>query len=133
MATPKTTTIAVFGATGQQGGSVIRALVLHNQAVKSGKINGAAKPSANEIKVDPSQANSEEVYHIRALTRDPNSTKAKGLLEKYGDAAKAGEIELVKVDSGDEGSLKRAFEVSCIPFLFKFFFRTSKTNNHNEK
>lgn len=66
--------IVVVGATGAQGGSVLRFLA------KDGK------------------------YHIRGITRDPNSAKAQKLKSEYP------EVELVKASLDDETSLRTALE-----------------------
>lgn len=66
----------VMGATGAQGGSVV------DHALKAG------------------------VYKVRAVTRNPNSEKAKAL------AAKGAEV--VQADVNDEESLVKAFDVSCV-------------------
>jgi uncharacterized protein YbjT (DUF2867 family) len=66
--------IAVTGATGAQGGGLVRAIL-----------------------EDPTGG-----FAARAITRDPNSDKAKAL-------AKLG-AEVVAGDVDDEASLKRAFE-----------------------
>lgn len=63
--------ILVFGATGQQGGAVVKAL------------------TGSE-------------FVIRAVTRDPESQKAKALAQRG--------VELVKADFADEGSIKKALQ-----------------------
>ncbi|ELT90935.1 hypothetical protein CAPTEDRAFT_120055 [Capitella teleta] len=65
--------VVVFGATGRQGGSVVRAL--HGDAT----------------------------YKVRAVTRDPESEKAKALAEMDN-------VEVVKADYDDCESLKAAFD-----------------------
>jgi uncharacterized protein YbjT (DUF2867 family) len=81
--------IAVVGATGAQGGGLTRAILRD----KSGG------------------------FAARAITRNPNSDKAKAL-------AKAG-AEVVAADVGDEESLKRAFAgahgVFCVTFYWEHF------------
>jgi uncharacterized protein YbjT (DUF2867 family) len=69
----------VMGATGAQGSSVV------DHALKAG------------------------VYKVRAVTRNPNSEKAKAL------AAKGAEV--VQADVNDEESLVKAFHVSCRSYL----------------
>jgi len=66
--------IAVVGATGAQGGGLVRAILN-----------------------DP-----ENIFQVRALTRNPNSEKAKEL-SSLG-------VEVVKADLDDLGSLKQAFQ-----------------------
>ncbi len=85
----KSKIIAVVGATGAQGGGLVRAIL----ADKSGQ------------------------YKVRALTRDPNSEKARAL-------ASAG-AEVVAADVDDVESLKRAFSgcygVFCVTFFWDHF------------
>ncbi len=87
MSNPKI--IAVAGATGSQGGGLVRAILED----KSGE------------------------YSVRALTRDPNSEKARAL-------AKAG-AEVVGANVDDVESLKRAFEgchgAFCVTFFWDHF------------
>ncbi|HEY7333240.1 MAG TPA: NmrA/HSCARG family protein [Bryobacteraceae bacterium] len=82
-------TIAVMGATGSQGGGLVRAI----QRDKSGD------------------------FTARALTRDPNSDKAKAL-------ANLG-AEVVQVDIDDPASVKKAFEGAhgayCVTFFWAHF------------
>src|SRR5438067_10541062 len=78
--------IAVVGATGAQGGGLVRAIL-------DGKSGGFA---------------------ARAITRDPNSDKAKAL-------ADAG-AEVVGADVDDEKSLKKAFEGAHGAFCVTFFW-----------
>ena len=66
--------IAISGATGSQGGSLLRSLHA------TGK------------------------WKIRALTRDPNSDKAKKLAADFKD------IEVVKGDNNSDDDLKNAFK-----------------------
>jgi len=66
--------IAVVGATGAQGGGLVRAILS-----------------------DPDQR-----FHVRALTRNPESDKAKALAEMG--------AEVVAADLDDEASLEKAFE-----------------------
>lgn len=86
---PENKVIAVVGATGAQGGGLVRA-----------------------IADDPSGSLS-----ARALTRDPNSEKAKAL-------AKLG-AEVVAADVDDADSLRRAFEGAygayCVTFFWAHF------------
>jgi len=79
-------TIAVVGATGAQGGGLVRAIA----ADKSGR------------------------FKARALTRDPNSDKAKALADLG--------AELVQANVDDEESLKRAFEGAHGAFCVTFFW-----------
>ena len=76
--------IAVFRATGAQGGGVARAMLNDN--------------------------NSE--FAVRAITRDPDSDKAKEL-------AKMG-AELVAADIDDKQSLKKHWKVHTVPILLLF-------------
>jgi uncharacterized protein YbjT (DUF2867 family) len=78
--------IAVVGATGAQGSGLVRAIL----ADESGR------------------------FAARALTRDPNSEKAKAL-------ARAG-AEVVAADVDDEASLARAFEGASGAFCVTFFW-----------
>lgn len=66
--------IVIIGATGAQGGSVLNTFL------------------------------SDSTYHIRALTRNPNSSKAQSLV------AKSSNIELVSADLSDPTSLSQAFQ-----------------------
>ena len=84
--TEKKKTIAVIGATGAQGGGLVRAI----QADRSGE------------------------FRARAITRDPNSEKAKAL------AALGAEVVAGDVD--DTGSLRRAFEGAYGAFCVTFFW-----------
>jgi uncharacterized protein YbjT (DUF2867 family) len=81
--------IAVVGATGAQGGGLVRAILN-----------------------DPQGG-----FAVRAITRDVNSDKAKGL-------AKLG-AEVIAADIDDEESLKRAFKgaygVYCVTFFWAHF------------
>jgi uncharacterized protein YbjT (DUF2867 family) len=81
--------IAVVGATGAQGGGLVRAIL--------------------DDKGGP--------FTVRALTRDPQSEKARAL-------AKLG-AEVVAADVDDAGSLKRAFAgahgVYCVTFFWEHF------------
>jgi len=78
--------IAVLGATGAQGGGLVRAIL-----------------------ADP-----DSEYSVRALTRDPNSDKARALAE-------AG-AEVVAADVDDVSSLKNAFEGAYGAFCVTFFW-----------
>src|SRR5262245_10345966 len=78
--------IAVLGATGAQGGGLVRAIL--------------ADPSGQ--------------FAARALTRDPNSAKAKEL------AALGAEVVAANVD--DEESLARAFAGAHGAFCVTFFW-----------
>jgi uncharacterized protein YbjT (DUF2867 family) len=79
--------IAVVGATGAQGGGLVRAILSDT----SGE------------------------FTARALTRDPNSGKAKEL-------ARLG-AEVVAADVDDEASLNRAFQGAYGAFCVTFFWR----------
>jgi uncharacterized protein YbjT (DUF2867 family) len=83
---PEKKIIAVVGATGAQGGGLVRA-ILSDPAGK---------------------------FAARALTRDPNSDKAK-------DLARQG-AEVVAADVGDVESLKRAFQGAYGAFCVTFFW-----------
>jgi uncharacterized protein YbjT (DUF2867 family) len=76
--------IAIVGATGTQGGSIIAALE-NNPA-----------------------------YKIRALTRNPNSDKAKALASRG--------VEVVDADVNDEASLVKAFDGTSVVFAVTDFF-----------
>lgn len=78
--------IAVLGATGAQGGGLVRAIL--------------------------DQPNGE--FTVRAVTRDPNSEKARAL------AAQGAEV--VAGDVGDEASLQRAFAGAHGAFCVTFFW-----------
>jgi uncharacterized protein YbjT (DUF2867 family) len=78
--------IAVAGATGAQGGGLVRAI--------------AAEPESGFI--------------ARAITRDPNSDKAREL-------AKLG-AEVVAADVDDEASLRKAFEGAYAAYCVTFFW-----------
>jgi uncharacterized protein YbjT (DUF2867 family) len=78
--------IAVIGATGAQGGGLVNAIL--------------------KDKTGP--------FAVRAITRDPNSTKAKEL-------AKAG-AEVVAADIDDEKSLAKAFKGAYGAFCVTFFW-----------
>ena len=84
MATKKI--IAVVGATGAQGGSLVRAIL----------------------------ADTESEFTPRAITRNPDSDKAKAL-------AKAG-AEVVRADIDDGASLERAFDGAHGAFLVTNFW-----------
>ncbi|GAA5910309.1 hypothetical protein JCM6882_003248 [Rhodosporidiobolus microsporus] len=71
-------TIAVVGATGAQGGGVVDSLLQSPE------------------------------FKVRALSSDPESLRARALLEKHKDAAAEGRIELVKGDLNDPLSLEEA-------------------------
>jgi hypothetical protein len=86
--------IAVVGATGAQGGGLVRAIL----ADESGE------------------------FAARALTRDPNSDKARQLRELG--------AEVVAADVGDEQSLRRAFQGAygafCVTFFWEHFSPTKE-------
>lgn len=81
MPTAKTPrTIVVIGATGHQGGGVVRALLASDQD-----------------------------WHIRALTRDVSSSRAKALLDEYSRDVEVGRLSLVPGHVYDQSSLRSAF------------------------
>lgn len=89
--------IAVVGATGAQGGGLVRAILS-----------------------DP-----DHEYHVRAITRDVNSDKAKELV-KMG-------AEVVSADLDDINSIKKAFHGAYGAFCVTFFwdhFSPEKEKNH---
>jgi uncharacterized protein YbjT (DUF2867 family) len=81
--------IAVTGATGAQGGGVVQAIL-----------------------DDP-----DEAFAARAVTRDPNSEKAKALADSG--------VEVVGADLDDEASIRDAFEGAygayCVTFFWEHF------------
>ncbi len=81
--------IAVVGATGAQGGGLVRAIL-----------------------DDPSGG-----FAARALTRDPNSAKAKEL------AARGAEVVAVNIDDGDSvaGAFAGAYGAYCVTFFWDHF------------
>src|SRR4051812_4418198 len=83
---PEKKIITVFGATGAQGGSLARAIL--------------------------NDTNSE--FMVRAVTRNPDSDKAKAL--------SALGAEVVKGDIGDVESLKRTLEGAYGAFFVTFFW-----------
>lgn len=76
--TPRT--IVVIGATGNQGGGVLRALLA-----------------------------SDKSWHVRALTQDVSSSKAKALLDEFPLDAEAGRLTLARGNVYDPSSLRSAF------------------------
>ncbi len=84
MATKKI--IAVIGATGAQGGGLVRAIL----------------------------NDKEETFHVRAITRNKNSDKAKMLARQGAD--------VVEADVADKESLVRAFEGAYGAFCVTFFW-----------
>ena len=82
-------TIAVIGATGAQGGGLVRAIL---DAPESG-------------------------FAARAITRDPDSEKARALADRG--------VEVVQADTDDEASLRRAFDgahgVYCVTNYWEHF------------
>ncbi|KAF7556801.1 hypothetical protein G7Z17_g1152 [Cylindrodendrum hubeiense] len=87
-------TVSVVGATGTQGGSVVRALV------KDGS------------------------YHVRAITRNPQSDGGKAL-------AKSG-AQVVQADVNDYNSLEKAFEGSHVIYALTDFFEPFSKSGHEE-
>jgi uncharacterized protein YbjT (DUF2867 family) len=89
--------IAVMGATGSQGSGLVRA-----------------------IQSDPSGG-----FKARAITRDPNSDKAKALKDLG--------AEVVAADIDDEASLKKAFEGAygayCVTFFWAHFSPEKEQQN----
>jgi uncharacterized protein YbjT (DUF2867 family) len=83
---PNKNKIAVVGATGAQGGGLVRAILADRQSP----------------------------FSVRALTRDPNSEKARRLAE-------AG-AEVVAADVDNLESLKRAFDGAHAAFCVTFFW-----------
>ncbi|OJJ76722.1 hypothetical protein ASPBRDRAFT_72591 [Aspergillus brasiliensis CBS 101740] len=81
--TPRT--IAVLGATGNQGSGVVRAL-LHQNPPHSAP------------------------FSIRAVTRDPSSPQAERLRAAYPEEHASGRLEIVPGDVYDVTSLERAFD-----------------------
>ncbi|GKZ17805.1 hypothetical protein AbraIFM66951_001069 [Aspergillus brasiliensis] len=81
--TPRT--IAVLGATGNQGSGVVRAL-LHKNPPHSAP------------------------FSIRAVTRDPSSPQAERLRAAYPEEHASGRLEIVPGDVYDVTSLERAFD-----------------------
>jgi uncharacterized protein YbjT (DUF2867 family) len=79
-------TIAIMGATGAQGGGLARAI-----------LRDRGGP-----------------FRVRAITRDPNSAKARALAELG--------AEVVRADIADEASLTRAFSGAYGAFLVSFFW-----------
>jgi uncharacterized protein YbjT (DUF2867 family) len=77
-------TVAVTGATGQQGGSVVRALAQHNAA--------GADAEGDVLR-----------FRVRALVRDPAGSKAQALLQLGGN------VELVQADYDQPETLGTAF------------------------
>lgn len=73
-------TIVVTGATGNQGGGVVRALLA-----------------------------SDKDWHIRALTRDVSSSRAKALLDEYPQDVETGRLSLASGHIYDPISLRSAF------------------------
>ena len=81
--TPRT--IAVLGATGNQGSGVVRALLHKNPH----------RPAS---------------FSVRAVTRDPSSPQAQRLRAVYAEEDASGRLELVPGDVYDVTSLERAFD-----------------------
>ncbi|HET7109589.1 MAG TPA: NmrA/HSCARG family protein [Gemmatimonadales bacterium] len=78
--------IAVTGATGAQGGGLARAIL----------------------------ADADSQFHVRALTRDPDSAKARALAEQG--------AEIVAADVDDAASLARAFEGAYGAYCVTFYW-----------
>lgn len=97
--------IAVMGATGAQGGAVIQAF--HTLATKN-------------------DSNSSSIYEIRAISRNPNSKKAKALVE--GLLVK----EVVKADADDEDSLVAAFQGCYGAFVVTDFWQDCNVQHEIE-
>ncbi|KAF5676553.1 cinnamoyl reductase [Fusarium heterosporum] len=76
----QTRNIVVTGATGNQGGGVVRALLASNQD-----------------------------WHVRALTRDLTSSRAQSLSNEFSQEILAGRLELYQGDASDLNSLVAAF------------------------
>ncbi|GLA61752.1 hypothetical protein AtubIFM54640_002282 [Aspergillus tubingensis] len=87
MTTSTTTprTIAVLGATGNQGSGVVRALL------QKSPLNPAS-------------------FTVRAVTRDPSSPQAERLRAVYSEEEVSGRLQLVPGDVYDVTSLERAFD-----------------------
>ncbi|KAM0351700.1 hypothetical protein ACHAPU_002710 [Fusarium lateritium] len=80
MSTTQTRVIAVTGATGNQGGGVVRALLASDQK-----------------------------WHVRAVTREVTSSRAQSLLNEFPQEVQAGRLELSQGDLSDLDSLLAAF------------------------
>lgn len=76
------TTIAIIGATGHQGGGVVDVLL------------------------------STTDYNVRAISSNPSSDKAKSLLDKYSEHVKSGRFEIVEGNLNDRFSLEKALDGS---------------------
>lgn len=74
--------ITVVGATGNQGSGVVAALL------------------------------SNPDFKVRAITTDPQSTRAKQLLDKHSEETKQGRFELAKANLNDTSSLEKALNGS---------------------
>ena len=90
--------IVVLGATGNQGGGVVRALLTSGQD-----------------------------WHVRALTQDVNSSKAKALADEHSEYMKAGRLTLVKGSVYDPDSLRAAFAGAYGVFAITSEVRPGKT------
>ncbi|GAA5987225.1 hypothetical protein JCM10908_001866 [Rhodotorula pacifica] len=88
--------ITVVGATGNQGGGVVAALL-------------RPAPSSSSAS-NPTPGSSS--YHVRAVSSDPSGSKALALLAKHATAVKEGQLSLVQADFADVESLEHAFKGS---------------------
>lgn len=94
--------IAVMGATGAQGGAVVKAF--HYLSTASGAAGSG--------------------YEVRAITRNPNSEKAKALEHMV--------KEIVKADADDEESLAQAFQGCYGAFVVTDFWQDCDVNHEIE-
>lgn len=87
--------IAVFGATGLQGGSVVRSLIENDK------------------------------YHVKAITRNPNSDKAKALV-------KLRNCTVIKADLDDTNSIDNALK-DCYGVFLVTDFKVNSTNEETKQ